>query len=571
MPPAAAPGLSRSLNKKQPSLSARRPQGAVRPICFRADPFFEKIGIMMKHFSSLVTGCTALCLAGCLALTGCAPSSSASSQAGQASSQAASSSSGSQEQTQPETDTLKVGYSISAGFNPYVNNDLMVLQVSDLVSEKLVEISPEMQLDYRVASSIISSGQTVTIQLRSGLCFADGTPISAEDVAASINAARSSATYSGSLAHVTDVQVQGGQVVLTLSRADSLFAWLCTFPVMKAAEVASTQPTASGRYTYGEDNTLVPNGYSQFGSEGTYQTIELVDTSSYDALVSGLSVGSIDLYATTKESVSTAGYNSRTTSFQMNYLVFLGVNSEGNTALQDARLRQALSAALDRDVLCQRAYYGGALPARGAINPLYPCVTGLQNISVASDLSQCETLMKEMGYEKHAADGLYYDASGRRLELSLLVCTDSALKRSAATIIKEQLSEAGFSVTLEETDDFEGIYSQKIANGEFDLYIGEVKLYNNMDLSPFFEGGALSSGIQQNPDLAAAYQAFTADSNQAEAFEKLFGSQLPWLPLCWRSGTLVTSKQVTGIIPSVSNVFYSMQGSLPDSSSEAAS
>ena len=95
-------------------------------------------------------------------------------------------------------------------------------------------------------------------------------------------------------------------------------------------------------------------------------------------------------------------------------------------------------------------------------------------------------------------------------------------------------------------------------------------MYNNMDLSPFFEGGALSSGILQNPELAAAYQAFTADSGKAEAFETLFGTQLPWLPLCWRSGTLVTSKQVTGIVPSVSNVFYSMQGSLPDASSASA-
>ena len=186
----------------------------------------------MKHLSSLAARCAALALAGCLALTGCsAPSSSAPASSSQPAS------SGSQPVEEP--DTLRVGYSISGGFNPYVTNDLMVLQVSDLVSEKLVEITPEMQLDYRVASSIVSSGQTVTIQLRSGLYFADGAPITAEDVAASINAARASAAYSGSLAHVTDLQVQGDQIILTLSRPDSLFAWLCTLPVVKAAEVSA--------------------------------------------------------------------------------------------------------------------------------------------------------------------------------------------------------------------------------------------------------------------------------------------------------------------------------------------
>ena len=230
----------------------------------------------MKHLSSLAARCAALALAGCLALTGCsAPSSSAPASSSQPAS------SGSQPVEEP--DTLRVGYSISGGFNPYVTNDLMVLQVSDLVSEKLVEITPEMQLDYRVASSIVSSGQTVTIQLRSGLYFADGAPITAEDVAASINAARASAAYSGSLAHVTDLQVQGDQIILTLSRPDSLFAWLCALPVVKAAEVSATQPTASGRYTYGADNTLVPNSYSQFASEGAPQTIELVDAEPYTA------------------------------------------------------------------------------------------------------------------------------------------------------------------------------------------------------------------------------------------------------------------------------------------------
>ena len=90
-----------------------------------------------------------------------------------------------------------------------------------------------------------------------------------------------------------------------------------------------------------------------------------------------------------------------------------------------------------------------------------------------------------------------------------------------------------------------------------------------MDISPFLENGAVRYGIVQSPELATAYNNFLADSSTAEAFESMFAQQLPWIPLCWRTGTLVVNKQVTGMIPSCSNIFYSMQSSLLDSAPQA--
>ncbi len=472
-------------------------------------------------------------------------------------------------ETTVQTDTLKVGYSKLEGFNPYVVNDGLVLQASGLVSEKLVEITPEMGVEYRIASSITSNGLSAVIELREDAVFADGTPVTAQDVLASLNAARRSVTYGAGLAHITDAQIQENQIAVTLSRPDSLFERMCDIPVLKQEDISSPQPTSSGRYMYSTDNTLVKNPASLFAEENSPATIQLVDIANFDALVSGLSVGSIDLYASTKESITTSAYTSRSTGFNMNHLVFLGVNSSSSGFLGQAGVRNAISTALDREILCERAYYGAALPARGAIHPLYSCVTGKQTLPTLSDLSKSEQQMEALGYKRSAADGYYRDAAGQRPQVRLLVYSDSALKRSAATLIKEQLNDAGFVVILEETEDFVGVYSDKIAKGDFDLYIGELKLYNNMDMSPFFEKGAASFGIAQSPELFAAYNAFAANSNEAEAFETIFSQQLPWIPLCWRSGTLVVNKQITGIIPSCSNIFYSMQSNLPASQPQA--
>ena len=501
----------------------------------------------------------------CVVFVGCSASSSSSEPSAPSSEPSIQTDS----ETEAEPDTLKIGFSKLDGFNPYLVNDELVLQTSGLVNEKLVEITPEMNVEYRIASSITSNGLSAVITLREDAMFADGTPITAQDVLASFNAARSFVTYAGSLAHVTDAQIQGNQIVVTLSRPDSLFSYLCAIPILKQSDISSPHPTPSGQYTYGSDNTLIKNPTSLFQEEHAPDTIQLVDISNFDALVSGLSVGSIDLYATTKESITTSAYTSRSTSFNMNHLVFLGVNSASSAFLGQSGIRNAISTALDREILCERAYYGAALPARGAIHPLYSCVTGKQTISTLSNLSKCEEQMEALGYKRSAADGYYRDAAGQRPQIRLLVYSDSALKRSAATLIKEQLNDAGFMVNLEETEDFVGVYSDKIAKGDFDLYIGELKLYNNMDMSPFFEKGAASFGIVQSPELLTAYSAFTANSDGAEAFETIFAQQLPWIPLCWRSGTLVVNKQVTGMIPSCSNIFYSMQSSLPASQPQA--
>ena len=107
-------------------------------------------------------------------------------------------------------------------------------------------------------------------------------------------------------------------------------------------------------------------------------------------------------------------------------------------------------------------------------------------------------------------------------------------------------------------DDFEA-YRQRIQDGEFDLYIAEVKLYNNMDITPFLARGSLSSGLAQSEAVTQSYMAFRANKSAAAAFEQTFAAEMPFVPLVWRTGTVVSSRGVSGVVSSVSNIFYSLQ------------
>lgn len=455
---------------------------------------------------------------------------------------------------------LTLGYTPADGFNPYLVNSSLVLQNSGLLFERLVEITPNMDLDYRLAQSIDTTDTQVIINLRGGCYFADGTPISIADVAASLEAARASSIYGGRFTNVEKVEVVENSLVLTLLSPDSLFAYLCDFPILKESEAASAQPTASGRYTYGDNDTLVRNSRAPFSENGPAQ-IRLSAVSSYDEMVSGLAVGNLNLYSAAHDGSSSAG-SGKESYYKTNQLVYLGVNSASEKAILAAPAgRQLLSALANRRQLAEKSYYSRAYPATGTINSFYPCVNSQQVILAESDASALETVMPTLGYVR-GEDSLWHEvnpdgSAGDALRLSLLCFDTGSYRGYAASLYAQQLLAQGITVDIVTADSFEQ-YQQAVQSGDFELYIGEVKLYNNIDLGPFWAGGALSAGLAQSEELAAAYSAFKANKSAAGQFEQVFAAQMPYIPLLWRYNTVISGFGVQGLSSSVSNVFYSV-------------
>lgn len=462
----------------------------------------------------------------------------------------------------PEADSgaaqpARFAIAVSEGnYNPYLNANTLTEQVAGLLFEKLVRITPRMALEMRLAESVVSSGTTVTIRLRSGCTFADGTPVTASDVAASLLAAKASAFYSGRLANMTDAQApDAGTVVLTLAEPDSLFAYLLDLPILKAAETASPQPTPGGRYTYGaQADTLTPNPRAPFPEAGP-ATIWLTPVSDYAELVSQLAMGEISFYLAEEAASSAVATSERY--FRTNTLLFLGVNgSSDNPLCATSQGRAALSAALSREELAGR--FASASPATGALNSLYACVQGQQVISREADPTQLASLMAALGYHWDEAAALYCDEAGQPASVRILACGSSADRVYAARLLQQQWEKAGIQTTLTLADDF-GVYLQMVQDRQFELYIGEMKLYNNNDLSPFWTGSA-HYGLAVTQQLLDAYHLMRADSSAAPDFERAFAEQMPYIPLLWRGGVTVSNRRTSGVLSSVSDLYYSLAG-----------
>lgn len=454
--------------------------------------------------------------------------------------------------------SLTVGYTPSDGFNPYLSNSTLVMQNAGLLFEKLVEIGPDMELEYRVAESIECSGTSVVIHLRGGLCFADGAPLTPQDAASSLAAAKNSACYGARFSNLTSIQVQNDALVLELAEPDSLFAYLCDIPVLKAEEIGLAQPTASGRYTYGSDGNLVRNSRDSLGSDGPAE-IRLYPVEGYDEMMRALSMGELDLYTASDQALGNASMTGQETYYKTNNLIFLGFNAQREAPLLNtAQGRSLLGRLADRRDLADKSYYGRAYPATGAINCYYSCVSSQQALNAHADTAGLEETMTALGYVYDTNSGYYQHPALADSSLELLVYTGNTYKKNTAVLLEKQFSEQGIRIRLKQTDDFNA-YRAAVEAGEFDLYIGEVKLYNNMDLSPFWEGGALSSHLAQSEALLQSYQAFKSNKSAAGSFESVLAAEAPFSPLLWRQGVVVTTRGLRGLESSLSNVFYSLQ------------
>lgn len=478
------------------------------------------------------------------------------------------------------------------GYNPYLTDNSLTVQLADLLFEKLLVIDPAAQLEYRAVRAVHIEGLTVTLTVDASYRYADGTAVSAQDVAACLEAARASRLYKGRFANVERVTAGEGVVTVTLRQPDAYFAWLLDIPLMPAGQTAQQRPTASGRYTYAEDDdALVPNPCAR--QTAPFDRITLAEMTGADALPNSLNIGAISLYSSEGEGLANGINSSRQAGYYTNTLVFLGFNAvtrttwqttdeEGNTRfhsqptgvcplLETAAGRKAINALLDRTILLERVYYNWGHVAGGYLNSV-GAAGGHGVLATAADPDAATAALQALGCTREL-DGYYHlppekpaaaradtdPQPGEVIHLRLLVYTGSSYKRYLGQLVADALGDAGLQVELIECDTLES-YRQKIASLEFDLYIGEIKLYHNMDLGAFFQPeGAAAGGLQLSEELTQLYDAWRADPALTAQLEAALADEMPWAPLLWRSGTLYYAKALEGFIPSASSVFYSME------------
>ena len=480
-----------------------------------------------------------------LSLAACGPESASS--GGETSSQPDSS----QQEQQPQAIPFSLAVYPDYSLHPALAENRANLTLSPLLYEPLFWVDGTFTAVPVLCQSYTVSEDSLvwTFTLRSGVTFSDGTPLTAQIAADALNTARGTGSrYASRLSSVTGVEAdEEGRLVITLSSPNGSLPLLLDIPI---ALDTSDRPAGTGPYVLkGSGDSL-----SLQAREGWWQdkplpaqSIPLTAVSQSDDLIAAFDSGSIALVDVDLMGTNALGYSgsSETWDYATTDFLYLGFNTRSGPC-RTAQVRSALARAIDRESIVQIDY---ALHAQAASLPVHPA-SSLYDQELAQSLSYDLEPLVQAGLEGDS--------------LVLLVNSENTAKVSVAQRIASQLQAAGLTVEVERLA-FED-FTAALARGDFDLYLGEVVLTADFDLSALLSSsGVLNYGGWQDSQTDALLAAFSAagEGTRGDAASALYShlaQEAPIAPICFKNGSVLTQwGRLSGLSPVRGNVFYGLE------------
>ncbi|MBE6786787.1 MAG: hypothetical protein E7537_00395 [Ruminococcaceae bacterium] len=487
-------------------------------------------------------------------------------------------------------DSITILYSAADTFNPYDAQTETNRQLCRLLYDSLVKTDNEFVPHNNIAQSVEISKNKCTVKLRD-VKFSDGSTLTASDVVYSYKLAKKSKTYYGyKLYSVESVSAQDSEtVVFKLEKHDPYFQNVLDFPIIKAksekrkdSDSVKYPPIGSGRYKVDLKKSCLVLNENYYGEKGSIKKINLINAPDGESIAHFVEIGATDIYFSDISDGTILRMSGTKTNINLNNLVYIGINHKNGKFSQN-ELRQAISSALDRKRICKDVFYDNALAATGFFNPVWEETKSLQNIEITSNLQITIENLEKIGYNELDKDKCRRNGN-KSLRFSLLVNKDNSARVAAAKLIKNQLKECGIIITVVEESYKD--YKRRLKKGQFDLYLGEVKITENMDLSELvLSGGSVAYGIKatkaKKDTEDSSKETQTSDSKKPKkvklSCQKVISgfyegknsindvavtlqSDMPIVPVCYRQGVLFCNENIENVNnSSLSDIYYSIQ------------
>lgn len=442
--------------------------------------------------------------------------------------------------------SFKLSYTQSDSLDPFKAKTQNNQVLATLVFESLFDLSESYEAHPNIATGYsFTDSKTLKVDINPRLTFSNSRNITVDDVVYSARAALKSPAYAGALGSIKSVSGEGNSVYFYLNYPNPYAVNLLTFPIASSDDDENGYPIGSGRYKYTEkEDKTVLTAVGKDGFDPYITTINLVNIAAEDSIDNAVNIGNIsysfkDMSADTSKRLSCAKK-----AVNMNNLVYAGVNSKSGIT-SNKYVRKAVSLALDRQTLADSAYSGYARPAESIFNPYFGGVENIKLFSVSSDIAMAKQAVTQSGY------------SEKQLSLTILV-NNNENRMAAANLIKSQLELVGFRVNIDR-ENFSN-YIKKITSGSFDIYIGEVKLSDDMNLYPFFDeaNGGARYGINHKAfECDDRYSDYLDGKEELGEFIIAFNDETPYIPILYKKGLICYSKALQGDMQGYYGNFFS--------------
>lgn len=460
------------------------------------------------------------------------------------------------------TSNFTIAYSKSDAINPYFSTSTLNAVMSDLMYDSLISVNSEFEADMVIAQSVTKlSGRIYQVTIRSGVVFSDGSPVTGFDVKYSFDLAKASDTrYKAQLASITSCTATETTATFRIEQLDPRAYMLLDFPIVKldTAQTKDHIPVGSGRFYYHTDpetgTYLLRNPRWYNPNVPSVERISLVTMPTVESIVHSIEIGTVSYYYTDLRDGYPARINANYAMVDINNLVYLGVNTN-DARLQNSDVRHAISYAINREEVSSNAYSGRAYAATGPLTTSWPEAAGAQFGSTLSSEASAISSLTNAGYVNQDENYIRYSIDGtKKLNFDLLVNSDNSLQLAAAQSIMQQLRKVGINITITQTGYAD--YLARINAGNYQLYLGEYALLNNMDFSMLFTPG---KGFYTGPtptDTINSYNNYLGGAVELSAVMESFESDLPFIPVCYRLGMVCYTRSLSANMDVTESDFF---------------
>jgi peptide/nickel transport system substrate-binding protein len=398
-------------------------------------------------------------------------------------------------------------------FNPFLgieaeSYEMWALTYDYMITYSMEDMSPEPGLAESWETS--EDGLTWTFDIREGVMWSDGEPLTAADIAFTYNriidGGPESSTWGSYLTSVTAVDAPDDtHVVLTLEKPNAVLP-LLPIPIVpehiwagideKAVKTYAAEPTdgqpvvGSGPFrlvegTAGGSTVRFEKNPDYWQGEPHIDEVVFRIYKAEDPMVQALIKGEIDFaegitalqVRALEGQEGITAVNGDSPGFDEIAFNVGAVDTEtgepigdGHEALKDPAFRWALNFAIDREQIIERAYQGAGTPADTIIPALYDDYhwSPPEEDAIAFDLDRADQMLEEAGYAR-AADGSRLMPDGSDFgTLRLAARSESTTSTTVMDYFAEWLGELGIDseISVMESNKLTNV----ILDGEFDAF-----------------------------------------------------------------------------------------------------
>ncbi|PWM45054.1 MAG: hypothetical protein DBX47_05085 [Clostridiales bacterium] len=446
--------------------------------------------------------------------------------------------------------------------DPYTAKSMANKNISSLCYCGLFAVNDQWTEVPILASEYNMTENKLSVTIKSDAVFSDGTSVTAQDCVYSFNKAKAEGSiYASRFIYIKSYVAQSHNVfVITFTDASLNNVNLLDIPIIKSGSDKNEYPIGAGAYfpksSPNGDGTdglsLYPNKHFMLEDVSVSQKIKVNKYNSSEEMLYAFNYGSVHaMYANISEGKNNYRGNIELSVFTTNNFVFAYINPKSVYFTNRAVASQGLSYAINRKALVSETLNGCATDVWFPYNPTWGKVVAAQ---LNNDIYSLELAKNRLYEARLYVNNGKLEWYGKPAEIKIVVNNDSFSKSSVAKKIAEDLNAVGFTATVESLKWEE--YEKAVKEGNYDIFIGEIKMPANMDILSFES----IIGFKYSNVMAEAIRSFNEGRIGVREFMTVFSSEMPFIPLYFTQSALAVNRVVKGTFtPSENYLFFNIE------------